>query len=523
MGLGTARALSKLDERPSAWTLLDAELAALERLDLPLFVARADARSIFATDGQEAAEVLPERPREHLAARLRSLSVRDMAEQIMIIRCSLHDGAGEATCDCDSRTHAAMIEPATLTSDVLIDEARALADEIAARVIRAEDGSAAWIGAAFMRESRRFQLRPLDDSLDRGSTGVALFLATLASLEGERARGGGAAERHAELALAALAPLRHTCTDEAALSSLAARVGLGAGTGLGGLIYALTRCAALVDRHLLDDARTLAQQITPELIERDHELDVISGSAGAILGLLALHAATGEAEPIERANFCAAHLLAHRSLSDSGHLVWRPRGHVAQTGLSHGAAGFALALTRLHAHTGDDRQLAGAREAIAFERSAFVAASGNWLDLRPGASERCATSWCNGAPGIGLARLDLLGLPGLRDDAELLDEIAVAIKTTSDAPLAGIDTLCCGNLGRIELLICGGAQRQAQQLAAQVIGRARAEGRYRVLRDAPDGLFTPGFMSGTAGIGYQLLRLAAPERVASMLLWQPAG
>jgi lantibiotic modifying enzyme len=37
----------------------------------------------------------------------------------------------------------------------------------------------------------------------------------------------------------------------------------------------------------------------------------------------------------------------------------------------------------------------------------------------------------------------------------------------------------------------------------------------------PQGVETPGLMVGIAGIGYALLRLAAPEQVPSVLLLEP--
>ena len=38
---------------------------------------------------------------------------------------------------------------------------------------------------------------------------------------------------------------------------------------------------------------------------------------------------------------------------------------------------------------------------------------------------------------------------------------------------------------------------------------------------APCGIETPGLMTGLAGIGYELLRLAEPQRIPSLLLLSP--
>jgi lantibiotic modifying enzyme len=37
----------------------------------------------------------------------------------------------------------------------------------------------------------------------------------------------------------------------------------------------------------------------------------------------------------------------------------------------------------------------------------------------------------------------------------------------------------------------------------------------------PNGVETPGLMTGITGIGYELLRLAAPTQVPSLLIMEP--
>ena len=86
--------------------------------------------------------------------------------------------------------------------------------------------------------------------------------------------------------------------------------------------------------------------------------------------------------------------------------------------------------------------------------------------------------------------------------------------------LEGVDQLCCGNFGRIELLVT----------AARTLGRPELLRHARELAataGAGDGyglhcgreLFNPALFQGLSGIGYELLRLARPEAVPSVLLW----
>ena len=57
------------------------------------------------------------------------------------------------------------------------------------------------------------------------------------------------------------------------------------------------------------------------------------------------------------------------------------------------------------------------------------------------------------------------------------------------------------------------AERGAR-LAAQVVDRARHRGAYTVSFDSG---FVPSLFQGIAGVGYQLLRIAAPDTTPSML------
>jgi lantibiotic modifying enzyme len=198
------------------------------------------------------------------------------------------------------------------------------------------------------------------------------------------------------------------------------------------------------------------------------------------------------------------------------------------TGFSHGAAGGAWALLELAALTGDEKYSSAARAAIAYERSLFSAQAENWPDLRdsddPSAEQEPSfvTAWCHGAPGIGLARLS-----SLRhfDDPVARREAEAAVRTTLKHGFGGNHSLCHGDLGNLELLlqareVLDQPQYQADidRLAAQILDEIRLRG---WISGVPQGAESPGLMTGLAGIGYGLLRLAAPQHVPSLLTLEP--
>ena len=173
----------------------------------------------------------------------------------------------------------------------------------------------------------------------------------------------------ADLARAALSHLRKGLKSRNA-ARLARALGIGGATGLGSIVYAFAVIAKnLGDNRLLADAAAAASLFTDELIAADKQLDVMSGSAGGILGLLRLHRDTGSAAVLERAARCGAHLLAQPRLGPQGRRSWPIPGTDGKmlNGMSHGASGFAYALAALAAATGRDDFAEAAAECTAFE------------------------------------------------------------------------------------------------------------------------------------------------------------
>jgi lantibiotic modifying enzyme len=270
----------------------------------------------------------------------------------------------------------------------------------------------------------------------------------------------------------------------------------------------------------LQDASAVAAWLTADVISADERLDVMSGAAGALLGLLCLYSATRSATVLDQAMACGDHLILHRTLSDVGHYAWKTLFSRLLTGFSHGAAGISYALLRLYGVTAKRTYLDAAMEGIEFERAMFSQQHANWPDLRdPTGKPGFVARWCNGAAGIGLARsgcrkiIDIEGLGG---------EIEIALHATLQHYFEDGDDLCCGSFGRAEMLLVGSEfsdtrdwRLLAQQGIADAIASACIRGEYRLFT-AP-GLYNPAFFKGMSGIGYQILRFAS-EGVPSVLL-----
>src|SRR5206468_11206013 len=122
------------------------------------------------------------------------------------------------------------------------------------------------------------------------------------------------------------------------------------------------------------------------------------------------------------------------------------------------------------------------------------------------------TAWCHGAPGIGLARLR--SLPYLADQ-DTRAEIEIALKTTLAHGFGGNHCLCHGDSGNLEFLLQASQTLvdprwgvEVERLAAILIESIHRDG---WLCGIPSRIEIPGLMTGLAGIGYEMLRLAAPN------------
>ena len=528
-----ARPLVRATEPPPAWGLLKDERAAMDRLDVPIFTVPASSRDLALETGGSVDSFFAASGAEETLARLGSLDEKDLERQTATIEAALlalkADSGGAALDPGPAMPPVPGPEPTT--SDLLA-EAEAIGLRMEEELRRMPDGSVTWVGLRLAHGTGRHEVAPLDNGLYGGTAGIALFASALC-------RVGGSA-RYEELALDSLRSLRaflraaeaRSGQDGAAAArDLVERAGGVAGVGL--LVYALTGVASLLGREdLFTDAGRAARLITDQAIATDRDLDVLGGAAGAILGLLALHRDSGDPEALDRAVACGRHLLHHRESTEvDGPRAWPTLEGRVLAGFAHGTAGIAYALVRLCVASGEKRFLEAAMEGMAWEDSVFRPEVGNWPDFRnaDGDCSASGSTWCHGAPGIGLARLGCLTTAGLDWSSQERDRVhedaAVAVRTSRTLPGTAVDHVCCGDFGRLETLLVAGLHRgdgelvqDARRRGWRLVLAARRRGGYRFFHGLPPSAYTPGLFQGAAGIGYQLLRLAAPDQVPSLLL-----
>ena len=502
--------------QPLAWPVAVEEREALDNLDIPHFTVAAGETAVHSGDRLVGDRFFSKAGLEMARERFRGLSEPDLAIQLEWIERSLSESAS-------SRFH----EPAPRVSDQSASE-----DAVAARHL----ALATWIGREFLDRAvadgealtwRLLTPGHVPGEVERhvlysGTLGPALFLAALAHVTGDRPW-AGAARR-------AAVPVCRFADGLGGRVSLAGSP-LGIGSGVGSIVYGLRWLGALLDDEaFVDRAVRVAASLEPAVIDADRDLDIIGGSAGAILALLSLQDAIGN-RVLDRAIACGDHLVASQIHTHWGS-NWPSSDRRMLAGFAHGAAGIAYALVRLYEATGARKYLDTALRGHRYERAVYSAAHKNWPLVRsaghlPGNVAVVMTAWCHGAPGIGLAR-SLVRDAVVRDDPEVNEEIEIALTTTAELPGNPGDHLCCGNAGRCDVLFTAGRHlgRQsaidaAAALAIGVEDQALSRGYFQFVSPGSEYVvFEPSFFQGLSGIGYQLLRLAAPSRLPSMLAFE---
>jgi type 2 lantibiotic biosynthesis protein LanM len=484
-------------DRPELVRLMPAQIADLWRNDIPFFATRPDSRDLLTSSGKIIPDFLKESGISLARKRVSQLSEKDLQQQIWVINASFATFSTAAAPVRAARTAADA--PPVASYDRLLTAAQAVADRLEESAFQG-DGDASWIGMTMVNENN-WAVCPLGSDLYSGASGVALFLAYLGSVTGE--------ERRIALARAALAStLKQIEINPRCIT------GIGGFSGAGGVIYALLHLSRVLDEPaLLGKAEEIVERTLPQ-IESDNQFDIIGGAAGLLGCLAALYRCVPSARTLDAAVRCGDLLIDRAKQMEQG-VGWPlPMAKQPLCGFSHGAAGVAWALLELAGLTQEPRFRATALDALTYERSLFSEAAGNWQDLRR-EQQTFMSAWCHGAPGIGLARV--ASLPHLNDEVTR-GEIATAVKTTIAHGFGHGHSLCHGDLGNLELLLQTGEREHLERFAAITLESINRNG---WVCGNPSHVETPGLMTGLAGIGYGLLRLAEPKRVPTVLIFAP--
>ncbi|WP_280722156.1 type 2 lanthipeptide synthetase LanM family protein [Kitasatospora sp. MAA4] len=476
---------------PARWPLVSAELDELWAGDIPLLTGH-PAASTPSIAGRRTGAGYAESGLDRVTRRLGEMGRTDRYDQEWIIRAALatrSTGNGHRPgTPLPGHRDAVVPDP-----EHLLAAACGIADQILAGA-HDDQRRVNWLTLEAI-EQQHWAILPQGAGLAGGYCGTALFLAQLADLTGT--------ERYAAVARRALRPIPEVLAALAAHPEHLSAVGCGGFEGLGGIAYALSHLAGLLaDREIADWAAEAVRLTALGVrLDQDSHRDggaapdagVLTGLAGSLAAMLAVHRATGLTQAADTAEVCARQLLA------------RPADEPIPDGFADGAAGVGWALLRFaeagggpaYTEAGLHRLTRGIMRGVADD---------------PG--------WCNGLTGTALALAD--------SGAALADPELVTRLAGATAGLAALDplpdhSLCHGESGRLELLLTasGGGPGLAGPAVARAGALLAALDRFGPRCGTPGGVSSPGLLTGLAGIGHGLLRLGFGSRIPSVLLLQP--
>ena len=494
--------------------VIKSELDDIMHGDIPVFTSYPGSLDLYDAMDRPISDVLIERGIDNVRERILNMNEADLQRQVWHIRASIATISSEESV-IGGKTYELL--PSPVRTQQLLDQARRAADYLCDTAVTVED-EAAWIGLQPLAEEL-WSVGSLGVDLHSGTPGVALFLAYAAEMLNET--------RYNDMARLAYTSMQRRAeflSDEI--------IAVGAYEGWGGLVHTYLHLGELWDD---DEIRFQAERMANRIwgfVEQDVQYGIVRGSAGAIQALLAYNRLRYADSRQSIAELCGERLLEQMQERTNG-VAWviERFGEEPLTGYAHGASGIGLALAQLYSVTNDARFRDAALGALLYERARFNSVAQNWPDLRtsgdydkprPVDPSGHKVAWCHGAGGIALSRL--LMIP-LIDDESLEMEASTALDAIVKHGFGQTHCLCHGDLGNLDILALAAQQdqwRHYRGLVSDVTGQIVDS----IERDGwqcggPNHVLLPGMMLGVAGIGYQLLRIAEPERVPSVLALEP--
>ncbi len=492
--------------------IVASECDALLRGDIPYFSIRTDSRDLSA-DGTA---VYPEYFRntciDHICERIDRMNEAELAFEEALLRKAMTRVIRRVP------VTAEVCEPVrenrTRSAKELQSYAETVFTEILQDAVRTPSGEFCWFGTDYFLRSG---MQLMNEGLMDGTMGLAIFFAALHAVTDDpkiKVQSGelldGILKRqNARMKELSQAEVIYPNVESPSLSS-----------GLAGKLQALV----LIVRYLgKDTVDILIRQMSEVLLKCEfshEELDVYNGLAGLLRVLCQYDELFTQPGIPKLCEQIADKIAGAQNLSFEDLHVWKT-SHTAWpvSGAGHGQSGVSATLYSAGKRLNRDDLCQMALDGLRFERRIYSEPLGAWPDLRKARrSSNYMTGYCSGAPGIGLN--------ALHAGYEHVDWIiSRAIESVRKEPLMYKDYLCCGNSAAVEFLLEAGRimnrpnlVQEANARMTMVIERAETDGHYHCVNHGLTNVYTPSLFHGTAGIGYEILRLAYPERIESILL-----
>lgn len=461
--------------------------------DIPYFTFKFDSKDLINSKGDIITNFYQKTSMDLVLKRCKELSLDDCRRQQRYIRLSL------STLKNKKEKSVAKPVPYSISNFEYIEfleEAKKIGEEIANHISPArfkDEINNFALSIDKSGDSGGVNLSPLDEGLYDGLAGIGLFLAQLAYEMNDNY-------------FKSLSTKVFDYSYKISNYNKKKYKDISAYTGSGSILYTATYLYLLWEDDKYKDIIFEYMDLIDEEIGHSPSHDYLAGEAGVLLLCLRIYKKFSYKKALLIAKKCGEYLLGLLSVD----------GEIEKllAGMSHGASGYAWPLLLLGYETGDKRFISIANDLIEYENTLFDKESQNWMDLRSHVRDKTGSFyWCHGAPGIALARVNMLSLINNQDKKHsiLKENLQVAIESTLKKGFYSNHCLCHGDLGNIDVLLTVARKQKDEGLLKKVVEKG-----YGVLDqgrkigwmngiDQKSEMY--GLMLGLSGIGFELLRI----------------
>lgn len=453
--------------------------------DIPIFYGLVDSKDMLTSTGEVIKDYFAASAYDKVLDRINELTKSEVQKQIAHMKVTM--GMFEELCENKfevSRAKEYEVEKLDILGEhreMLINEASQIAELIMKECIWDKNKETlTWNNVLYDDINLYWKVKPLDDSLYQGLSGIALFLYYLDSVTNN--------DKYAETVDKLLKVILGRPLVNNAISAYYSTVSV---------LYPLTvMYMKSKDSDKLQHIFNITKFID-ENVDYIQFNDWISGHAGIVKLMANLYDITKDQLFLNVGEKCCSKILNSINLSDVSSL---------KTGMAHGLSGIAAALNEFN----KIKKSAELKEYI----KVLMTLEEEILSKK----QECSLSWCNGHAGYALARLIMID--NWEKDKVNLEVKNIIMNYVSD--VKDEDCLCHGNISELELLKkyyeLTGDEEVKEKLdykISSMLKRKQQNGGYGIY--TIEGYNTAGMFLGLSGIGYEMLRLYDSKKVPDVL------
>ena len=492
--------------------IAEAETEAVLRGDIPYMYIRTDTRDLYMDGRIVYHDFFSICCIDHVLSRIDYLNEKDLAFEEALLQKAMTRVIRRKRRPNEIRER--IIARREISDESLLSHAEKIFWEIADDAVHTPSGEICWFGVNYFLETG---MELYGRGLIDGISGLAVFFAALHRMTSDQA----VKKKAEELVEYIMHRLERYTDGISELEIIYPNIeNISMSGGLCGKMFACYLAGKYMNNSHYREISMKMIRLLPKMDLRFEKTDVYNGLAGLLKMLCRNDEFFNAPGMKEFCNSLADRILASANIPYKGTKLWRTLSNTWPiSGAGHGQSGVASALYMAGKRLHREDLIEAAQAGFDFEVDAYSVKVGAWPDRRRSErAEEYMTGYCSGAPGIGMNAL-LLEYEGYEET------LKKAIRSTLKEPLMYKDFLCCGNSAMVEFLLLAGTKLQRQDLVeeartrmAMVIARAERNGHYQCINKSMNHVFNSSLYYGTAGIGYEMLRLISPDTLECPLL-----